>query len=218
MSENVVFKGIKNGLLIIMDADSNFEAIIAEMEKKVGPAKTFFEGTSIEIKYRGRKLSKEEEMRIVELMTDECGAQVRGIEEDVSDNTLQHELNLPLKNQVKNYEEGYTKFYRGTVRSGQLLEYKGHIVVIGDVNPGGELIATGNVIVIGTMRGMVHAGAGGNKNAIVVALSLRPTQLRIADLITRFPDSGPEGVPVPEMAYIKDEKIFIEGYLHLKDR
>lgn len=218
MSENVVFKGTKNGLLIIMNPDEDFETLLAEIAKKCEGARKFFEGISIAVRYKGKKLSDEQQNRIIELMSEKCGAKVNSMQEETEDIFSRHELNRVTPSQSKNYEEGYTKFYRGTVRSGQLLNYRGHVVVIGDINPGGEVVATGNIIVIGTMRGMVHAGAGGNKNAIVVALSLRPTQLRIADLITGFPDNEKEGVPVPEMAYIKDDRIYIEGYLHLKDR
>lgn len=111
-------------------------------------------------------------------------------------------------------EEGITKFYRGTVRSGQLVNFDGNLVVVGDVNPGGEIIATGNVVIMGSLRGIVHAGANGNKEAIVVALNLQPTQLRIADVITRAPDEKDTGGQfTPELAYIKDDIVYIERYL-----
>jgi septum site-determining protein MinC len=72
-----------------------------------------------------------------------------------------------------------------TVRSGQVIKHAGTIVILGDVNPGAELIAEGNVIVWGKLRGVVHAGASGDANATVGALSLAPTQLRIGTLIAR---------------------------------
>lgn len=218
MSESVVFKGMRDGLVIIMDEQENFDSILEQIKKKVEGAGRFFEGANIKVRYRGRKLSEEEKERIIAIMNDKSGGQVIDMEEDTTDASIAESIELRRKVQIKNYEEGYTKFYKGTVRSGQLLDYNGHITVIGDVNPGGEVIATGNIIVIGTVRGMIHAGAGGNKDAIVFGLNLKPTQLRIADLITRPPDNESEGLPIPEMAYIKDGKIYIEGYLHLKER
>jgi septum site-determining protein MinC len=116
----------------------------------------------------------------------------------------------------KGIDQGPAKFYRGTVRSGQLISYEGNLVVIGDVNPGGEVVATGNIIVMGSLRGMVHAGADGNKEAIVVAFNLQPMQLRIADVITRSPDEKElknTFTFIPELAYVKDDIVYIERYL-----
>ncbi|HPZ05539.1 MAG TPA: septum site-determining protein MinC, partial [Clostridiales bacterium] len=87
-------------------------------------------------------------------------------------------------------------------------------VVLGDVNPGAEVVATGNVVVMGSLRGMVHAGADGNKEAIVAALSLQPTQLRIADVITRPPDTNePRQGLLPEIASVRDDIVYIETFL-----
>jgi len=82
------------------------------------------------------------------------------------------------------------------------------------VNPGGVVEAAGNVIVMGSLRGIVHAGADGNRDAVVVALNLQPMQLRIADLITRAPDEKEvRNTYVPEMAVARDGMVYIERYL-----
>lgn len=87
-------------------------------------------------------------------------------------------------------------FHQRTIRSGHQIKYEGHVVIMGDVNPGAEIIAGGNIIVWGRLRGVVHAGAKGDSQAVVCALDLSPTQLRIADKISISPprrkDSGPE--------------------------
>ncbi len=75
-------------------------------------------------------------------------------------------------------------FLSRTLRSGTRIEFAGHVVVFGDVNPGAEIVAEGNVMIWGRLRGMVHAGAKGNRNAVVCALDLSPTQLRIADEVS----------------------------------
>ncbi len=80
-------------------------------------------------------------------------------------------------------------FYRGTLRSGQSLEVKDSIIVIGDVNPGANVIAGGNIVVIGSLKGSVVAGANGNQNAFVMALSMTPIQIQIADVVARCSDS-----------------------------
>ncbi|MCL6634989.1 MAG: septum site-determining protein MinC [Peptococcaceae bacterium] len=98
-----------------------------------------------------------------------------------------------------------------TLRSGQSIRYDGNVVVLGDVNPGAEVAATGNVIVMGALRGMVHAGAAGDENAIVMSFRLQPTQLRIANHITRPPDNEELDVDHPEIARIKDGVVTIEA-------
>jgi septum site-determining protein MinC len=95
---------------------------------------------------------------------------------------------------------------RRTLRSGASIRHEGHIIVVGDVNPGAELIATGDVIVWGKLRGLVHAGALGDNNAIVCALRFEPTQLRIGNSIARMPE-GRKRKAAPEIAVIRNGKI-----------
>lgn len=97
---------------------------------------------------------------------------------------------------------------RRTVRSGTAVRHEGHIIVVGDVNPGAELIAAGDVIVWGKLRGLVHAGALGDADAIVCALHLEPTQLRIGNTLARMPERR-KRKPAPEMAVIRGGKIEI---------
>lgn len=97
-----------------------------------------------------------------------------------------------------------------TLRSGFKVEYPGHIIVVGDVNPGAELVAGGSVVVWGRMRGVVHAGAEGNQQAVVCALDLMPTQLRIA-MISAAP-IGRKRKPQPEIARVQDGQIIIEAW------
>ena len=105
-----------------------------------------------------------------------------------------------------------TILIRRTLRSGQKFYYSGNVVVMGDVNPGAEIVATGNIIVMGQLRGMVHAGAEGDDLAMVMAFRLQPTQLRIANHITRPPDDEVSGNYTPEIARIKNGVVTIESY------
>jgi septum site-determining protein MinC len=94
---------------------------------------------------------------------------------------------------------------RRTLRSGYSIQHFGHVVVIGDINPGSEIIAGGDIVVWGRLRGMVHAGAEGNQEAVVCAMDLAPTQLRIADHIATTPKR--RGEPQPEMARVVDGQV-----------
>lgn len=219
---NVTFKGTVNGLTIIMKGEESFEEVISQIEQKVLSAGKFFKGAVLNVKYRGRALSKKEEQKVFELLSQKSGATINSISEDMEEgkNHITEKSKTPLDKMkmktvfFKGIEEGETKFFRKTLRSGQMVNFAGNVVVVGDVNPGAEIVAAGNVMVLGALRGIVHAGADGNREAIVVALNFAPTQLRIADVITRPPDEeGFKGQGLPELAYVKDDRVFIERYL-----
>jgi len=219
----VTFKATVNGLYLILREEDEFESIVEQIEKKLAAAGRFFKGASLSVKYRGKKLSKDEEEKILQLMAKNMGAEIKSFEEDTTEpvETQNSGQDKPQRLKLKKFhfkgiDEGITKFYRGTVRSGQLVSFDGNLVVIGDVNPGGEVSATGNVVVMGALRGNVHAGADGNKEAIVVALNLQPMLLKIADVITRSPDPDEKefkGAAVPELAFVKDGRVYIESFL-----
>ena len=99
-----------------------------------------------------------------------------------------------------------------TLRSGHNINYFGHVIVVGDVNPGAEIVAGGNIVVWGRLRGTVHAGADGNKNAIICALNLTPTQLRIADQISVMPTQKKK--TGPEVARLVDNRVIAEPWDH----
>jgi septum site-determining protein MinC len=105
-----------------------------------------------------------------------------------------------------------TKFVEGTLRSGQKVEHPGDVVVIGDVNPGAEISAGGNIVVMGILRGIAHAGLNGTEGAFVAALVLQPTQLRIHQTISRSPDEGSEKSRNPEIAKLRDKMIYVEPF------
>ncbi len=224
---NVGFKGTVNCLTMILQEQDDFSFILKEIENKISDAGKFFKDAILDVKYKGKNLTKSQEQEIFDLLCRKSGAKIKSIKKEEMknsiekidskvDSTAKEYLKTKMKHfYFKGLEEGMSKFYRGTVRSGHKIDFDGNVVVIGDLNPGGEIKATGNVIVIGTLRGTVHAGADGNKDAIIIALSLRPTQLRIADVITRPPDDDGENIELlPEIAYVKNEQMYIESFLH----
>jgi septum site-determining protein MinC len=104
-------------------------------------------------------------------------------------------------------------FLRRTLRSGQSIQHDGDVCIIGDVNPGAEVLAGGDVVVWGSLRGLVHAGAGGNTEAVICALQLAPTQLRIADTRSRGPEPGSAAAgQSPEMARSVEGRIVVEPW------
>ncbi|MBE9129052.1 MULTISPECIES: septum site-determining protein MinC [unclassified Coleofasciculus] len=95
-----------------------------------------------------------------------------------------------------------------TVRSGVEIRHPGTIVILGDLNPGGAVIAAGDILIWGSLRGIAHAGASGNRSCRIMALKMEPTQLRIADAVARAPETPPTQFH-PEVAYVTLEGIRI---------
>ena len=117
-----------------------------------------------------------------------------------------HSITRSYKRDVGTSE---TTFHRGSLRSGQKIEVEGSIVVIGDVNSGAEVIAADNIAVIGNLRGLAHAGAKGNKDAVIAASSLDVVQIRISNIVKEI-DREEEGIIEHAFVYVDEDKIVIE--------
>lgn len=208
---DVTIKGSKNGIIIYINSN-NFEIVKQDIIEKMERGKNFFTGSDVWIANGEANLSNEQLRNIRDNLKEKYN-----INADVKKEIkieLELEKEEPKEKVFQGIYEGRTKFYRNTIRSGQRVNYNGNIIVIGDINSGAEVVAEGNIIVLGVLRGIAHAGVSGNKKAIVAAYSLQPTQLRIANLITRSPDEEKNiKTSIPEVAKIKDEIIIIEPYL-----
>ncbi len=102
---------------------------------------------------------------------------------------------------------------RRTLRSGAVVRFDGDVLVFGDVNPGAHLIASGNIVVLGALKGMAHAGAAGDESSFILSLDLRPTQLRIGRKIAIAPARSARSDSLqPEMASVLDGQIVLEPY------
>lgn len=221
MSENaVIFKGTKEGLYIILKEEMDLDTIRNNLDKKIKPSKRFFEGAKI-VNFKGKKLSHDEFDELRNIMQQEYGMTVTGNYEELvtganGDKEEVKEPELYKKLPYDNVSTGEALIVRATVRSGQLIINDGSIVIVGDVNPGALLRATGSIVVMGAMRGVAHAGSGGDYGAFVAAYNFQPTQLRIGDIITRSPDGGSNKGRIPEMAVVKQGMIVVEPYLPRK--
>ena len=218
MAENaVIFKGTKDGLYIILKEEMDLNTIKYNLEKKIKPSKRFFEGANI-MNFKGKKLTQDEFDELKEIMEQEYGMTVIGGYND-KDHPVHEEHPVIKKPEIleqlpfDNVHKGEALIVRATLRSGQLIQYKGDVVVIGDVNPGAHIKAAGSVIVMGTVRGIIQAGANGDYGAFIVAYKMQPSQLRIGDIITRSPDGMGSKSDNPEIALVKQGMIVVEPYL-----
>lgn len=106
--------------------------------------------------------------------------------------------------------DGNALWIQHTLRSGTRIEYPGNVLVFGDINPGAEVVAGGSVLVWGRLRGVVHAGMDGDREAVVGALEFSPTQLRIAGEIAVSPKKPPKGIL--EIAKLKDGNLIVDPW------
>ncbi len=204
----VMFKGTKNGINILLQQDIPFSELKELFEKKVIESAKFFEGVKTSIAFQGRTLSQEEETSLLEIITEHTTMNITFIRDAKKEDTTQkipEGVTLPDDMQ----QHYITKYHKGSIRSGQCLIFDGSVVVIGDVNPGGEIKASGNIIILGQLKGIAHAGCNGMTDAFVSALYMIPVQLRIADIITRFPEENKKGPKPPEFAYIEEGQIYV---------
>jgi len=184
-------------LLIKLDSGKTFEENLKELEEKLSSA--FFKGSVSILDFSGSEFSQEQLEKIEEILR-KYNNKVLGYKSQ----TKEPEKKIPEITEKKSL-----KIINKTVRSGERIEYDGDVLIIGDVNPDAYIIASGNIIVMGALRGVVHAGANGDETAIVMALKLMPQQLRIASFFTRSPDN-PEVPEHAEKAYVENNQIVIE--------
>jgi septum site-determining protein MinC len=202
LNSNIEFKGTKDGLIIYLNEDCEYEKLKEQLIERLEKTKNFFMGAKV-AGIQGKSLSSNEESEIIDIMNNKFGMIM-----------VEKPVRCYKKEEVFNgLDEGITKFVKTTLRSGMKIEFKGNVVIMGDVNPGAEVIAYGNIVVMGYLRGTAHAGANGNNKAFVSALRLLPTQLRIGKFIARAPDNGSYNPKYPERAFVKNEIIHIEPYL-----
>ncbi len=201
----ISFKGIKEGIFIDVHGD-DLEKIKEQIAKKLEKDYDFYKDTKL-IGIKGDELSEEELNEIKLILRYKYDLDILDIE--IPRNILKE----PAKEEEFDIECGMTKFVHGTLRSGQVVEYPGNIVIVGDVNPGGLIQARGNIIVLGSLRGVAHAGIDGNLDAIIASYNLQPTQIRIGRMIGRQPDDGMKSSKFPELAKVKGKELIIEPYL-----
>ena len=200
----VIFKGTKDGVTVLFDADAPFEELCQQLEKKVEEAGKFFDNVKTSLAFKGRSFSDEEEETLFQIITEHTSMQITFLK---TENNELKQLSDLLEKEMSPHN--LTKFHKGSLRNGQKIEFDGSLGIVGGVNPGAEIKASGNIIVLGQLKGMAHAGCKGMADAFIAAVYMAPVQLRIADIITRFPEENKKGPKPPEYAFIQQGQIFV---------
>ena len=193
----------KEVVLIKIDDEAPHRKILSELSKKVKELKKMYQEEKTPIRVTGKVLTNKELEEVKKIIKKEIDVEVKF---DTPTTLGLHSITRSYKRDVGNSE---TTFHRGSLRSGQKIEVEGSIVVIGDVNSGAEVIAADNIAVIGNLRGLAHAGAKGNKDAVIAASSLDVVQIRISNIVREI-DREEESVVDHAFVYVDEDKIVIE--------
>lgn len=230
----ITIKGRTDGVAIEI-GKGNWAELLVNLTERLTQASDFFRGGRVALDVGARPLVETELQQVHDLL-EKMGLKL-GAVRTKSERTFQAALSLGIAIKLDPGGEaesgeampaagnraGEQYFvYRGNLRSGQILEKREHILIIGDVNPGAEVISAGDIFVWGRLRGIVHAGADGDTQAIIVAFELNPVQLQIVD-VTLAPPEEPTGfaarllrkratVKCPEIAYMVNQKIVVEPW------
>jgi septum site-determining protein MinC len=217
----IQIKGIKEGLLVTLGT-GKWSELEAQLLNNIEEKQNFFQGARVALDVGDHEM-KAAEIGALRDRLSEYGVALWAVL-STSPTTKETSKTFGLVTTINNpkvemADEAANRFdtaligetavmVQKTMRSGFRVSHQGHVVIIGDVNPGAEIIATGSVVVWGWLRGVVHAGAEGNEKAVVCALRLEPTQLRIASYIAVTPKH--KGKTLPEIAFIKNGQVIAE--------
>ena len=231
----IAVKGKQNNLIVTLPVEGTTNQLIADLGRYLKRTGTFFRNGRVTLDVGHRKLERKE-LNLLRGLFNQWSVQCDAL--STSNNitraaALALGLQLPLLVEKESQpttnletelpdESHDALLVRRTLRSGQIVRYPAAVVVLGDVNPGAEIIAGSDIIVLGALRGLVHAGATGNDDAVVCALTLSATQLRIGNHIAMAPETKQKtryrflrrSSPVPECARVQNENIVVERWFN----
>ena len=223
--ELIAIKGVNDGLLISLSATESWQSVTDQLAARIDEKADFYAGANITVELGERPVPKYE-LSSLKALLERRGLRLSLVRsESDTTQTSAAALAVPTDNHAiperlqriaqetppVNPEETGTQgvLFRRTLRSGRTLHSEGHVIVFGDVNPGAKVIAGGDIVVWGKLRGYVHAGAAGDESAIVCALDMSPSQLRIADYALA-PTAGKRRRIEPAVAQLRGARITVE--------
>jgi septum site-determining protein MinC len=200
----ITIKGTKEGLVFLLDDQCDFVSLLDELHRKLDKHEQQLSGPIVHVfvKLGSRRLNEEDKERIRSAIRRQGNFLVQSIESDAAPEETEAAKNV-------------IKTVTGIVRSGQTIRHEGDLLLLGDVNPGGTVLCTGDIYIMGALRGTAHAGCEGNEKAIIAASLMTPTQLRIAEVISRPPEEWASAEPSMEYAYLRDGVMEIDKLTHL---
>ena len=192
----------QNKIILKIHEQASNEEIEKELKKKMTELKKLYGEEKTPISVTGKILKNKEISTIEGIIKQAIDVEV---EFDSPKNLGLYSIKRTFENEIQHSD---TKFFKGSLRSGQKLEYEGSIVLMGDLNGGAEIVAGENIAVVGVLRGVAHAGAKGNKKAVITAASIECPQLRIANIVKEIEKTDKETKKT--FAYVNGEEVVLE--------
>ena len=202
MKDAVLIKSYQNGISLLLNEESSFEEILAEVAEKFGESRGFFGKARMALSIDGRKVSDGEQLRLVDAIRSNSDIQIVCV--------------VGKDEATKRFskEEDGGRFYKGTLKNNQMIETGQSIVILGDVYPGCAVISAHDIIVLGGLYGEAYAGADGEDGHYVAALEMAPEKLKIGDFKYKSSKPAKWGIKPkiqPKIAYVKEDKVVLES-------
>lgn len=215
-----LLRGSRTGLLLTLEPGYVWSQVLEVLAASLAESPTFFQKSVLSLDTRRRPLEPSELVELQALLAPYAMTFKEVGSDDLHDpRALPSGASRPAPSgdttptlAIRASDVTNALFTQRTIRSGQRLRYESSVVILGDVNPGAEVIAGGSVVVWGALRGTVHAGYPGNEEAVVCALVLEPVQLRIGTFASRPPEDGALPPQTPEVASVKNGQIVVESW------
>lgn len=213
MKNGVIIKSFQHGISLILDEQAAFDELLSEIAYKFKESSHFFKDAKMILSLEGRTLSAMEETQVIQTI------------EENSEITIiclighDEETNQKIFKALKQYEnltdenQNNGQFYRGTLKDGQVLETESSIIVLGDVNPGSNIISTKDIIIIGGLYGNAYAGGNGEDGHFVIALEMSPEYIKIGKYKYKPPKPSKWSIKPkmqPKIAYVKGDELVVE--------
>lgn len=210
MKDSVSIKSSKYGVEVHLDSDLPFPVLLKEVEKKFDLASKFFSDSELAISFEDRYLTKDEETQILNIIKETAHINIICV---IDNNRKINRYYRTIVEQSLNHLENKDgQFYRGTLKKRQVLESETSVIILGNVESGAKVISKGNVIVMGSLLGTVHAGANGDLASFITALEMFPKLLKIGNITSkrRKIHERREQVMEPKIAVVDGEHIYID--------
>ena len=210
MDRQVTIRSSRYGLDIELDQEADFDALLEILADKFRSSARFFKDAKMALSFSGRHLTRTEEEKILQIISENTQIDILCVVE-------QNDKNEPMYRSI--VEQSLTdiskrdgQFYRGTLGKREILESDSSIVILGDVELGARVVAKGSVVIVGSLYGAVHAGASGDRDAFVVALSMQPKQLCIGDIEAKRQVIYQESLNIrgPKIAVVDGGRIYLD--------
>ena len=237
MTNDIIIKSSRYGVNLILNDKTPFPELVSQVGEKFKGTEKFFGNAKMAVSFEGRQLSEKEEKELIDAIMENSSIQIVCImnHDPQMEEAMRQRVELALSGKGREGSSGpagnaesfaaqsgpESDFYKGNLRSGQVLESASNVTLIGDVNPGARIVSQGNIVVLGSLRGNAWAGAGGDSRCFIFALDMKPIQLQIGDYIAKSPDrekerkklfgrSRGEEADMPRVALVREGNICIE--------